>query len=78
MGQKVLSGCSKTPLLLKNRPQLAAHNKKNCEDHTRSNLARDTSVPSSQEDYISQPSGEIEDKVTKKLSKEFSRTESLF
>ena len=61
---------------LRNKQKLAALNKENCEKRTRSNLTENTNVPWSQEDYITQVSEEIEDIVTKKLSKEFSKTES--
>ena len=57
--------------------KLAALNKENCEERPRSNLAQNSSATRSQEDYITQISEEIEGRVTKKLSKEFSRTESL-
>ena len=60
----------------RNKRKLAALNKKNCEEHPRSNLAQNSNVPSSQEDYITQVSEEIEVRVTKKLSQEFSRTEN--
>ena len=40
------------------------------------NLAKNTSVAKSQEDYITQVSEEIEGIITKKLSKDLSRTES--
>ena len=56
--------------------KLAALNKENCEEHPRSNFAQDSNVPRSQEDYITQVSEEIEGRVTKKLSKAFSRTEN--
>ena len=56
--------------------KLAALNKENCEEHPRSNLASNSNVPRSQEDYITQVSEEIEGRVTKKLSQEFSRTEN--
>ena len=39
-------------------------------------MAEDTNVPRSQEDYITQDSEEIEGSVTRKLSKEFNKTES--
>ena len=55
---------------------LAALNKENCEEHPRSNLAQNSNVPRSQEEYITQVSEEIEGRVTKKLSQEFSRTEN--
>ena len=59
-----------------NKVMLAALNKENCEEHPRSNLAQNSNVPKSQEDYITQVSEKIEGRVTKKLSKEFSRTEN--
>ena len=60
----------------RNKKKLAALNKENCEEHPRSNLAQNSSAPRSQEDYITQVSEEIEGRVTKRLSKEFSRTEN--
>ena len=60
----------------RNKKKLAALNKEHCEEHPRSNLARNSNVPRSQEDYITQVSEEIEGKVTKKLSQEFSRTKN--
>ena len=60
----------------RNKRKLAALNKENCEEHPRSNLAHNSSAPRSQEDYITQVSEEIEGRVTKRLSKEFSRTEN--
>ena len=59
---------------LRNMRNLAALNKKNCEEHPRSSLAQNSSVPRSQEEYITQVSEEIEGRVTKKLSEEFIRT----
>ena len=61
---------------LRNKRKLAAINKENCEQHPRSNLAQNSNFPRSQEDYITQVSEEIEGRVTKKLSQEFSRTEN--
>ena len=60
----------------RNKRNLAALNKENCEEHPRSNLAQNSSAPRSQGDYITQVSKEIEGRVTKRLSKEFSRTEN--
>ena len=60
----------------RNKRKLAALNKENCEEHPGSNLAQNSSAPRSQEDYITQVSEEIEGRVTKRLSKEFSRTEN--
>ena len=60
----------------RNKRKLAALNKENCEDHPTSNLAQNSSALRSQEDYITQVSEEIEGRVTKRLSKEFSRTEN--
>ena len=60
----------------RNKRKLAAINKENCEEHHRSNLAQNSSAPRTQEDYINQVSEETEGRVTKRLSKEFSRTEN--
>ena len=59
-----------------NKSKLAALDKENCEEHPRSNLAQNLIAPRSQEDYITQVSDEIEGRVTKRLSKKFSRTEN--
>ena len=55
---------------------MAALNKENREQNPRSNMAQNSGAPRSQEDYINQVSEEIEGRVTKRLSKEFSRTEN--
>ena len=60
----------------RNIRKFAALNKENCQEHPRSNLVQNSSAPRSQEDYITQVSEEIEGRVTKRLSKEFSRTEN--
>ena len=60
----------------RNKKKLAALNEENCEEHPRRNVAQNSNVPRSQEDYITQVSEEIEGRVTKRLSKEFSRTEN--
>ena len=60
----------------RNKRKLAALNKENCEEHPRSNLAQNSNAPRSQEDYITQLSEEIEGRVTKRLSEEFSRTKN--
>ena len=60
----------------RNKRKLAALNKENCEENPRSNLAQNSGAPRSQEDYITQVSEEIEGRVRKRLSKEFSRTEN--
>ena len=59
-----------------NKRKLAPLNKDNCEENPRSNLAQNSNAPRSQEDYIFQVSEEIEGRVTKGLSKEFSRTKN--
>ena len=61
----------------RNIRKLAALNKENCEEHPRSNLAQNSNVPRSQEDYTTQVSEEIEGRVSKNLSKEFSRKKNL-
>ena len=60
----------------RNKRKLAILNKENCEEHPRNNLAQNSNVPRSQEDYIIQVSEEIDGRVAKKLSQEFSRTEN--
>ena len=60
----------------RNKRKLAALNKENCEEHRRSNLAQNSSALRSQEDYITQVSEKIGERVTKRLSKEFSGTEN--
>ena len=55
---------------------MAALNEENREEHPWSNLAQNSSAPRPQEDYITQVSDEIEGRVTKRLSQEFSRTEN--
>ena len=60
----------------RNKRKLAALNKENCEENPKSNMAQNSGAPRSQEDYITQVSKEIEGRVTKRLSKEFSRTEN--
>ena len=59
-----------------NKRKLAALNKENCEKHPKSNLAQNSIAPRSRGDYITQVSEKIEGKITKRLSKEFSRTEN--
>ena len=56
----------------RNKTTLAALKKENCEEHLSSNQEQNSSASRSQEDYITQVSEEIEAKVTKKLSQEFS------
>ena len=60
----------------RNKKKLAAINKENSEEDLRSTLAQNSSIPRSQEDYITQVSEEFEGRVIKRLSKEFSRTEN--
>ena len=60
----------------RNNRKLAALNNENCGEHPRRNLAQNSNAPRSQGDYITQVSEEIEGRVTKRLSKEFSRTEN--
>ena len=60
---------------LRNRRKLAAVSRETPES-TRNSRAQNVLDPESTHNYISQVSEEIEGRVTKKLSKEFSRTES--
>ena len=61
---------------LRNKPKLAAVTRETQEEHPRNGQSRNTSVPRINKEYIAQVSEEIEGTVTKKLSQEFSRTES--
>ena len=60
---------------LRNKKKLAAVSRETPES-TRNSRGQNTLDPESTQDYISQVSEEIEGRVTKRLSKEFSRTES--
>ena len=60
----------------RNKRKLAALNKENCEENRRNKMAQNSGAARSQEDYITQVSEEIEGRVTKRLSREFSRTEN--
>ena len=61
---------------LRNKRKLAAVTGEIQEENPRNGQSRNTSVPRINEEYITQVSDEIEGRVTKKLSQEFSRTES--
>ena len=61
---------------LRNKTKLASLNKEIYEENLKNNLAQNTSVAKSQEVFITQVSEEIENGITKKLSKELSRTDS--
>ena len=61
---------------LRNKRKFAAVTRQTQEEHPRNGQSRNTSVPRNNEEYITQVCEEIEGRVTKKLSKEFSRTES--
>ena len=61
---------------LRNKRKLAAVTSETQEEHPGNGQSRNTSVPRINEEYITQVSEEIEGRVTKKLSQEFSRTES--
>ena len=68
---------------LRDKRELAALNKEKCEENPRSNLAQNSFVPRSQEDYtffVTLPSNseEIEGRVTKKLFQEFRRTKTAY
>ena len=61
---------------LRNKRKLAAVTRETQEANPRNGQSRNTSVPRINEEYITQVSEEIEGRVSKKLSQEFSRTES--
>ena len=61
---------------LRNKRKLAAVTRETQEEDPRNGQSRNTSVPRINEEYIAEVSEEIEGRVTKKLSQEYSRTES--
>ena len=61
---------------LRNKRKLAAVTRETQEENPRNGQSRNTSVPRINEEYITKVSEQIEGRVTKKLSQEFSRTES--
>ena len=61
---------------LRNKRTLADVTREIQEENPRNGQSRNTSVPRINEEYITQVSEEMEGRVTKKLSQEFSRTES--
>ena len=61
---------------LRNKRKLAAFTREKQEENPRNGQSRNTSVPRINEEYITQVSEQIEGRVTKKLSQEFSRTKS--
>ena len=61
---------------LRNIGKLAAVTRETQEENPRNGQSRNTSVPRINEEYITQVSEEIEGRISKKLSQEFSGTES--
>ena len=61
---------------MRNKRKLAAVRRETQEENPGNGQSRNTSVPRINEEYITQVSEEIEGRVSKKLSQEFSRTES--
>ena len=61
---------------LRNKRNLAAVTRETQEENPRNGQSRNTSVPRINEEYITQVSEQIEGRVTRTLSQEFSRTES--
>ena len=61
---------------LRNKRKLTAVTRETQEENPGNGQSRNTSVPRINEEYIAQVSEEIEGRLTKKLSQEYSRTES--
>ena len=61
---------------LRNKRKLAAVKRDIDEEHPRNGQSGNMSVPRINKEFITKVSEEIEGRVTKKLSQEFSRTES--
>ena len=62
--------------MLRNKRKLAAVTRETQEENPGNGQSRNTSVPRINEEYITQVSEQMEGRVSKKLSQEFSRTES--
>ena len=65
-------------MAIRNKKRLAALNKENCEEHPRSNMAQNSKIPRSQEDYITQVSKEIEGTITKSCQKSSVEQETAY
>ena len=63
---------------LRSKRKFAFHNKENCKEHPRSNLAQNSIVPRSQEDYNAQVSEKNAGGLTEVFSQDYSNTESCF
>ena len=61
---------------LRNKQKLAAFPRETQEEHNRNGQSRNISVPRITEEYITEVFDRIEGRVAKKLSQEFSKTES--
>ena len=61
---------------LRNKRKLAAITRETQEEHPRNGQSRYTSVPRINEEHITQVAEEIEGRVIKKLSQEYSKTKS--
>ena len=61
---------------LRSKRKLAAVTSETQEEHPRNGQSRNTSIPRINEEYLTQAFEEIEGRVTKRLSQEFSRTDS--
>ena len=61
---------------LRNKRTLAAVTRETHEENPRNGQSRNTSAPRINEEYVTRVSEETEGKVTKKLSQEYSKTES--
>ena len=61
---------------LRNKRKLAAVTREIQEENPRNGQSRNTSVPKINKEYITQVFEEVEGRVTRKLSQQFSRTES--
>ena len=62
--------------MLRSKRKLAVVKKDDHEEHPGNNQSLDTNVPRLNEDYITQVSEKIEERMTKNLPLEFSGTES--
>ena len=62
----------------RNKRKVAVLNKENCEERPRGNLAQSSNVSRLQEDYITQVSEEIEERVTKSCRKDLAERKTVY
>ena len=62
----------------RNKRKLAALDTENCEEHPSRNMAQNSNVPRSQENYLTQVSEEFEGRVTKSCRKSLAEQKTAY